>query len=143
MARFFRKIGKKRCDKFDLVYHASIAHEEIHYEGQNVERVIAKLSKVAIPRTPIITESEVASEYRDLSEAWSGITLKEGTLEELSDAIRPRLERDSKSSGFDGFQLITYYDQKASQVESIFQRTFRAYRVWRTKKALFFSFSME
>lgn len=148
VARFFRGTGK-RPDKFDLVYRASIAHEEIHYEGRDIEEVIAKLCTVAIPRTPIITESQVTSEYNDLSKSWCGITLRKGTLEELSDAIRPRLQRDSEYSAFDGFQLITSYDQKCSQVESIFEGptpnigTFRGYRVWKTKKALVFSFSVE
>lgn len=129
-------------DKFDAVYRASIT-EEIHYEGRDVEELIAKLCAVAIPRTSIITESLVTSEYKHLSEAWAGITLRRGTLEELSDAIRPRLQRDSKSKGFDGFQLITYYAQKCSQVESFYVSTFRGYRVWRTKEALFASFWME
>lgn len=129
-------------NRFDAVYRASIT-EEIHYEGRDVEGLIAKLCTVAIPRTPIITESLVTSEYKHLRESWAGITLKRGTLEELSDAIRLRLQRDSKSRGFDGFQLITYYDQKCSQVESFYVSTFRGYRVWRTKKALFASFWME
>jgi len=148
VARFFREIGKKP-DKFDLVYRASCIHEEIHYEGRDVEEVIEKLRTVAIPQTPIITELQVRSQYNALRKSWPGIALKKGTLEELLDAIRPRLKRDSKSSRFDGFQLITYYDHKASQVESGFEGatpyvgTFIGYRVWRTEKALFFSFSKE
>jgi len=145
VASLFRGMGKIP-DKFDAVYRASIVHEEIHYEGQNVDELISKLCTVAISRTPIIAESQVTSEYKHLSEAWRGITLRKGTLEELSEAIRPRLQRDSTSRGFDGFQLITLYDQKCSQVESCFEGstpnfgTFRGYRVWRTKEALFATF---
>jgi len=113
--------------------------DEVHYVGWDVEEMIAKLCTVAIPRIPIITESQVVSLYRNLSETW-GSTLLRGTLEELSDAIRPRLELDSKARGFDGFQLITYYDQKASQIESCFETMCRAYRGWRTKEALYASF---
>lgn len=145
--RLFEGMGEIP-DKFDVVYRASIT-EEIHYEGRDVEELIKKLCTVAIPRTPIITESLVTSEYKRLRKSWSGTTLRKGTLEELSAVIRLRLQRDSKSSGFDGFQLITYYAQKCSQVESDFEGptpdfgTFRGYRVWRTKEALFASFWQE
>lgn len=114
--------------------------EEVHYTGRDIEEVIRKLCTVAIPRTPIITEAEVRSEHRELSEAWGTLTLLRGTLKELSDALRPRLEIDKRASAFDGFQLLTYYSLKCSQVESLFKTTFRGYRVWRTAKLLFASF---
>lgn len=149
IASVFGQIGRKH-DKFDSVYDELARRldlpkergpeEEVHYTGRDVEKAIEKLCTIAIPRTPIITESEVVSKFRELKEAWGDITLLKGTLEELSDALRPRLLKDRLASTFDGFRVHTIYFQKASQVEAFFQTTFRGYRVWRTDKALFASF---
>ncbi len=54
--------------------------EEVHYTGRDIEEVIRKLCTVAMPRTQIITEAEVRSEHRELSEAWGNLALLRGTL---------------------------------------------------------------
>lgn len=146
IASVFGQIGGKH-DKFDPVYdevarRLDLPEErgpevEMHYTGPDVEEAIAKLRTAAIPQTPIITELQVQSRHKELRKVWGEITLRKGTVEEISDALRPRLEKDSKATTFDGFQVLTYYFQKFSQVESTYQTTFRGYRIWRTEKALF------
>lgn len=152
IASIFGQMGRKH-DRFDPVYDELARRidlpkergpeQETHYVGRDVEEAIEKLLTVAIPATPTTTETQVQSKYRELRESWGDIALKKGTPEELSQALRPSLEKDAKARTFDGFQIITYYFQGFSQVEAMFQTTFRGYRVWRTDKALFASFVAE
>lgn len=139
----------KKSEKFDSVYKVIAKRlgipvdkqpEETIYEGQNVKEVIEKVCTTAIPQTPILTESQINSEYGPIRDAW-GTGLYKGTVEDLVKALQSRLKNDSVDKEFSEFSVRIYYTQNCSQVESHFRGTFKGYRIWNTGKKLFFCFS--
>ena len=116
--------------------------EETIYEGRNVSKLIERVRNVALPQTPILTESQINSEYSPIREEW-GTNLYKGTVKDLVNALRPRLKNDLADSEFNDFRVQILYTQKCSQVESHFKGTFKGYRIWCADNNLFFCFSSE
>ena len=113
---------------------------EIIYVGNDIDVAIDKLCAIAIPQTPILSESQVRSKYTRIRESW-GSELQKGKVDDLLNTLRPRLKNDLADSGFSELDVRTYYTQRCSQVESHFKGKFKGYRIWNSDKELFFCFS--
>jgi len=111
----------------------------------NAREAVALLRDGALPAVPMIPESRVEAEYRDLQMSWGCRGLKKGTMREIAETVQKNLEKDAKLPRFREFSVEVLTDQYCAQVYSHFEQepgarfaTANAYRIWRTDRSVFF-----